>query len=120
MTEVTNTTVLTVLGFSGDDKKRVLRYMKSATEKAIMFSGRNVKVMAALLYREEHEDSKDDKTILILDTDNGMIGTISPTFIKSFKQIAAVMGDEMPIDLEIMSGVSKRTSKEFVDCNIAL
>lgn len=106
------------------DKKQVYRMTKGDSLKVQdMDRGTSFPVDAYAVYNEEKTRNKQDGTtetysqqVLTLVSGNMKMGTISQTFIKSFLEIAEIMGtDKFSI---IITGGKSKNGREYVNCEL--
>lgn len=71
----------------------------------------------AIVQEEEFDIKEDEKPKMVLvvkDTDGTVYGTISETFIRTFKQCKDIFGDDFK-SFSVKTGVSK-IGREFITC----
>jgi len=106
------------------DKKQVYRMTKGDSMKIEgLEKGLSLPIDMYALYKETKERNKSDgskesydQTVLTFTSGQHKFGTISATFIKSFLEIIAIMGEDN-FAIVITGGTSKG-GRQFVNCEL--
>lgn len=100
------------------NKKTAYKMMRSPEIKKMMDAdGSILELVSWVLYNDTDEQTGEIKEVLsILTADMEMFGTISPTFIKDFKEIADYFGDDVG-NIKVISGKSKN-GRTYITCSV--
>lgn len=77
-------------------------------------AGQMLTVKAWVLY-DDADSNGEVREVLSILTDDGVIGTISTTFKRSFLDAYEIFGDDPGVVYEVVEGVSK-SGRKYVDC----
>lgn len=100
------------------DKKTKYRLMKSPNSKKMSDAdGKMLSINAWVMYSSEDFSTGEVHDVLSIMTNEGEIyATISSTFIKEFKDIITVFGDEID-QIEVISRES-RAGRKYITCTV--
>lgn len=99
------------------DKRTAYRLTKANTVKKVSeIAGSVINPSAWILYEDQDEKTGELKTVLTIEDNGELFGTISKTFIKAFIDAADFFGDELG-SVKVISGKSK-AGREYVTCEI--
>ena len=99
-----------------NDKKALYRLTHSDSHKPANNVGTVLEVQSWAYVKDVNKKSGEEQNVLYLDTDSGVFGTISPTFVESFMDIVETFGEDFH-HLEITGGKSKN-GRDFVSCSL--
>ena len=100
-----------IIAANTEDKKEVYRLTHAVRAgKVVDLAGQTITVDKWALYEEDTEEGADPKTVLTMVLDTGeIVGTISKTFIKEFKDIIDVIGELPALLVETSTTKNGRT-----------
>ena len=98
------------------DDRAAYRLTRSAAKKMIEAAGSVVTPSAFILYEDADAKSGEIKTVLTMEADGEVFGTISPVFIREFMDAADYFGGT-PGSIKVLTGETK-AGREFVTCEI--
>lgn len=99
-----------------EDKKALYRMTHGESNKPSNNVGTVLEVNSWAYVEDTNKKNGEAQRILYLDTDCGIFGTISPTFISAFMDITEAFGDDFS-HIEIVGGKSKN-GRDFVSCEL--
>lgn len=101
------------------DQRSIYKLVKSAeVHKMVDAAGSELEVVKYVIFDDTDSKTGEVKEVLTIETEDGeMFGTISPTFIREFKDIVKFFDGEVG-NIKVITGTSKG-GREFVTCSIA-
>ena len=101
------------------DQRSVYKMVKSAeVQKMIDAAGSELEVVAYVIYDDMDNKTGETKEVVTIATADGeLFGTISPTFIREFKDIINYFDGDAG-NIKVISGTSKG-GREFITCSVA-
>lgn len=103
---------MNIIAANTEDRKELYRLTHAVkTGKVIDLAGQTVTVDKWVMYTDDPtEEGKDPKEVLTMVLDTGeIVGTISKTFIKEFRDILDVLGELPPLLVETSTTKNGRT-----------
>lgn len=98
------------------DKREKFSLMSSdRSQKMMDLEGAAIDPESWILYLQENQDGEEVE-VLTIRAENAIYSTISPTFIKKFKQMVEYMGDDLG-EIIICSGTSK-AGRKYLTCDL--
>lgn len=98
-----------------EDKRETYRFITEKTKKIVEQSGKDIQVSAWVMFSDI--DADEEKTVLIIKSEDEYYGTISRTFIDAFNDCRSVIGDDLGGSIRVRKGASKN-GREFVECTL--
>ena len=100
-----------IIAANTEDKKEVYRLTHAVRAgKVVDLAGQTITVDKWALYEEDTDEGQEPKTVLTMVLDTGeIVGTISKTFIKEFKDIIDVIGELPALLVETSTTKNGRT-----------
>ena len=98
------------------DARTAYRLTRANAKKMIEAAGSVITPSAYVLYEDADAKSGEVKTVLTLEADGEVFGTISSVFIREFMDAADYFGGN-PGSIKVISGETKG-GREFVTCEI--
>ena len=99
------------------DKRTAYRLTKANSVKKVSeIAGSVINPAAWILYEDQDAKTGETKTVLTIEDNGEMFGTISSTFIKAFIDAAEYFGEDLGA-IKILTGKSK-AGREYVTCEV--
>lgn len=103
---------------SNNVDKKLAYKLSHQTNKMSDLVGSPVKAEAFIIYEDADIKTGEMKEVVSILVDGKAYATISSTFIREFKDLVNVFGDEELPEIEVVSGKSK-AGREFITVTVA-